>query len=102
VTGVSRTRLFKLWNLHFGIAAGCGGVDGCEYFLGVEPDPWPVRGAQHNQGNETATEVLPIADALVGGQKDIEASLFGGREQFTVRELIPPGILRLGDRVVLL
>jgi hypothetical protein len=44
----------------------------------------PIIGAQYQESDFSAREVLLVADLLIGGDEEFEASVFGCREQRTV------------------
>jgi hypothetical protein len=59
-------------DLDFGIAARRGRVYRYRDSFDVQSDNRPLRSAQHHEGYSAATQILPIANVLVGCKKHFE------------------------------
>ena len=59
----------------------------------------PLRSAQHYQGDSTASEVLLIPHALVGGEEHVKTRAFRLSQQIAVGERVPSQVFRPGDAV---
>ena len=66
------------------IAAGCRCIDGGCYPIKMLSQNPPCRIADNHNGDAAALQVLLVAYALVGGQKNIEARFLGIGDKLTV------------------
>ena len=59
--------------------------------------PAPLR--QYDQRNCPAFEILLVADALIGGYKNVETGLFCGTKQLAISQCVPALLSRFTNNV---
>jgi hypothetical protein len=78
-----RTRVVER-NFNFGVASGSCSFDGGCYATKMLSQNVPCGIPDNDNGDAKALQVLLVADALVGGQKNIEARFLGIGEKLTI------------------
>src|SRR5579863_3699755 len=89
------------WDIHFGIAAGFGGVHAGGYPSDVALYEPPLGISEYHYRNCATFQILLRHHVLVGREQDLEARFFGDFQQLAVYQLVPPGVFRFGDGVAL-
>jgi hypothetical protein len=86
--GTPRPRL--RWKLDLRIAAGYRCLDGFDDAPNIWPKAWPLLQTENHDRYFPACEILLIRHVLVGGQQNVEAVGFCGREQFAILSVSQP------------
>lgn len=77
-------------DVHFGVAAGCGGVhargDAFKMQLHERPSGRP---GQNDKGDLAARQILLVADSLIRGEQEINGRILGYVQQIAVGQPIP-------------
>jgi len=90
-TGMAPTKgELILWDSHFFETPWGSSINGlidCRHSLS---NARPTSGRQHDDGNSPPSEVVLIAEVLVGGDKNLKALLLCHGQQLAVRQLLQP------------
>ena len=79
------------------VTAGPGGIDGLGYSACGQPDHRPLGVPENDERNPARSQVLLVADVLVGRDNHVEARPFGRLDQIAVGEFLPSAGTRLFD-----
>jgi hypothetical protein len=71
-------------DMHFGVAAGLGGVHTGGYRLDVLADKRPLLVPKHNKRYLSARKVLLVTNILVGAQQDLVSSVLRLLDEISV------------------
>ncbi len=71
----------RFGDFNFVVATGCCGVDGREDDIDIPSYARPLRGAENDERDAAADQVLLVADVLVGREEDIVAGALGFAER---------------------
>ena len=58
------------------VASRCCSIDSSHYFRAVLPYDQPYIGAEDNQSEFSVTQLLLVADVLIGGNHHVESGFF--------------------------
>ncbi len=78
-----------LWDTHFFETPRQSGIDGLFDCRNSLLNARPTGGRQHDDGDSQPTEVLLIAEVLVGGDKNLKALLLCRCQQLAVCQRTP-------------
>ena len=95
--------LRKRWaHLAFNQNAGptLGVPEGIHDFGNVHLYVGPVPTAQDNNGNTSIPKIQLVLETLIGGQQNVKPFGFGGVQQLSIGEAMPPTFSRRFDREV--
>src|ERR1035437_9725321 len=71
-------------NVHFGVAARCGRVEGGNYLFHVSAQGRPLLVSENDKSDFSARQVLLVPDVFVGRQQKVKARGLSDRYQFAV------------------
>ena len=77
------------WNFQLGVTAGHRGADRGHDPIDMRPDQHPIVGAEHQNGDLSAAQLLLVAQFLIGGDEEVKAGFLRSVEEGAILEARP-------------